>query len=172
MPKQSAPVSDSSLPPTEHWQAPLAWVGSPPRPVENYSREFPAEASFVRGEAILTISESLGPGMTRQSVRAVPALIRLDRAKPSEISFIGIDGKCWTYRRERVGRKLRWGLSVGAEFASGEPVDPSSAAAEIERIVVQSVLPMAGTGKYVSFAICHDGGHEDFARATDPDSDD
>lgn len=166
------PSGPGAAPPPAAWQGPMAWVGAPPRPVENYSREFPAEAVYVRGEVILTLAEPIGPGTTRDTERAVPALISLERGAPVEVRLPGLDGRCWVYRRARVGRKVRWHLLGGEAFeGAAEPV-VLPGGATVERAVVQSVLPMAGTRRYVSLLIDDEGRAEDLSASRDPDPDD
>lgn len=150
----------------------MSWVGSPPRAVANYSREAPADATFVRGEVILTLAEAIAPGMTRQTERALPALIRLERGAAVEVHLPGGDGRCWTYRPHRTGRTTRWHLHAGAEFGGAAERVESLDGFEIERVVVQSVLPMAGTRRHVSFSIDGEGRATNLARATDPDPND
>ncbi|MGL4462820.1 MAG: hypothetical protein ACRC1K_11770 [Planctomycetia bacterium] len=171
MAKSLPPIAEIPMPQSALWDGPMAWVGSPPRPAACYAVAFPADAVFVRGEVRLTVGETVGPGMTRQTERAVPGLIRLDRGTPAEVSLSGPDGRCWTYRRVRTGRRVRWHLFAGATFPGAEPVG-TDARAGLERAVVQSTLPMAGTGRYVSFAIDDEGRVEDFSAVTDPDPDD
>lgn len=151
------------------WQGPMSWAGSPAKPVANYSRGFPAHATFVRAELIFEVQTPSGPGTTRSEERAVPGLLRLDRGKPVEVHAEGPDGRCWTYRK---GRASRWALSVGASFPATDPADPSPLGqTEVTRVVVQTVLPKEGTGKYVSFVVSS-GRAEDLTRASDPDPDD
>src|SRR5262245_43890567 len=107
------PASPVDVPRAALWQGPMAWVGSPPTPVEDYSREFPANAVFVRAELLLTLAESIGPGMTRQTERAIPGLIRLERGRPVEVHAPGLDGQCWTYRPTQAKRQRKWSLFKG-----------------------------------------------------------
>ena len=171
MPNPDASRSDATVPDSALWQGPMAWAGSPPRPVANYSREFPADATFVRAELIFQLGTPSGPGAMRVEERAVPGLIRLDRGKPVEVHAPGPDGQCWTYRR--LGRASRWALCVGPSFPAGEPAAPSFLEPMVvEQVVVQSVLPKQGTGKVVSFVISSGGRADDLSRAVDPDPND
>lgn len=161
MPKPN--TSPAAIPDALLWQGPMAWVGS--RPVSNYSREFPSDATFVRAELIFQLESPTGPGSVRNEERAVPGLLRLDRGKAVEAHATGPDGRCWTYRRV----KNKWSLLVGETFPA---VDPATASplgpTVIERVVVQTVLPMRGTGKAISFVIS--GGRAvDLTREVDPD---
>jgi hypothetical protein len=59
-------------------------------------------------------------------------------------------------------------LISGSDFsAQGEEVDMPLAG--LVRVIVQSVLPAAGSGRYVSFAIDGSGRGENFVALVDPD---
>lgn len=162
-----------SVPPVEQWTAPMAWAGPALKPVENWSREFPANAAFVRGELVLTLAEETGPGMTRQMERAVPALIRLEKGKPVEAHAPGPDSRCWTYRAEKDGRKTRWRLYTGDTYPATRPAaDHWTAPWRVEYAILQSVMPEYGSGKYISLMIREDGSVENLTRAKDPDPND
>jgi hypothetical protein len=148
----------------------MAWVGSPPRPVESSLMEFPPDAVFVRGEVRLTVSVPTGPGMTSQSQRTAPGLIRLARGTPIEVHLTGVDGQCWTYRRNGTGKRARWQLLIGSAFPATQ--EAVSNHAGVDYVVVQSILPNAGSRQHVSFAIHDDGRMENFSRAVDPDPND
>ena len=159
------------IPTPELWQGPLAWVGSPPRPAE-VSIEYPPSAVFVRGAASLTLSQTVGAGMTRQTVHNKSVLIRLERGKAVEFHVAG-EHRCWTYRLEKAGRKLRWNLYAGLSYPGTELVEPPAFdGSAIEYVNVQSLLTMAGTGRGVCFMIHDDGSMEDLATMSDPDADD
>ena len=165
--------SSPAVPPAELWTSPMSWGGSPLRGIENFSRDFPGAAVFVRGELIYTLSEEIGPGMTRQTEKALPCLIRLDRAKPVDVHTVGLDGQCWTYRAEKRGRKVHWTLSIGNAFPSTDPAEEHVLKqVAVSRVVVQSILPEAGSRKPIAFAIRDDGSMEDFAKAIDDDPND
>jgi hypothetical protein len=167
---RSKPVLEAAVPTAELWQGPMAWAGSPLKPVENYSRAFPDDAVFVRAELLFTLDEVVAPGRSRQMEHAIPGLLRLNDGKPVEVHCTWLDGQCWTYRLERVGRKFQWLLFTGGSFPANVPATrPVNGASTIEQVVVQSVLPMASSSKFISFAIQNAGSSEDFAKASDPD---
>lgn len=170
MAKSMSRPKDIPVPPSSLWDGPMAWVGTPARPVECYGVEFPQNAVFLRGEVRLTIGETIGPGMTRQTERRFPGLIQLVRGTPAEVHLTGPDGQCWTFRRSEAGKRARWPLFAGATFPAMREVAYGSIG--LERIVVQSVLPMAGTGRYVSFALDDEARCEVFSTAVDPDPND
>lgn len=163
-----AGTSEVTIPDVALWTAPMAWAGQPLRDVPNYSRGFPSAATFVRGEAIFTVTEPLGEGMERQSEIAKPSLIRLEKGKPVDVHVPGLDGRCWTYRAVKTGKKMAWERLAGDRYPASEPAQPDDRF-HIGFVVVQSILPADGTGKYISFRIAGDGNVEDFARTSDPD---
>jgi hypothetical protein len=162
--------TDSPLPAHDLWNGPMAWVGSPPRPAQGFWMEFPPDAVFVRGEVRLTVSIPTGPGMTSQSQRNVPGLIRLMRGTPTEVHLIGPDGQCWTYQRSGNGKRSRWRLLVSPEFPATQQAVENHAG--VDYVVVVSMLPQAGSGRHVSFAIDDLGRGEDFSKSVDPDCND
>jgi len=84
-----------------------------------------------------------------------------------------LDQQAWTFRRTSKGRKSRWLWHAGPAFPAFEPAAQTLLQGyEFERIIVQSVLPMSGNGKFISFAIASDFTAEDFASLSDPDPDD
>lgn len=167
------PTPDSSgpaVPASELWTSPISWGGSPLRGVEDYSREFPAAARFVRGEIVYTLSKEIGPGMTKQTEKAVPCLIALDKSKPIEVHAIGMNGGCWTYRLEKKGRKAFWRWYAGETFPATTPAPKSLLQAfAFDRFFVQSILPNAATRKHVSFMVRDDFSMEDMSKAVDED---
>jgi hypothetical protein len=172
MAKQGSDGETGAVPAANLWQGPMSWIGSPPQPVENFAREFPENATFVRGEVLLTLAEPIGPGMTRQTLRALPSLIHLDRGTPVEVHMPGLNGRCWTYRSVREGRKTRWCLFEGSTFnETTEPLSETTGAS-IEEVVVSSALPMYGTRRHVSFRIDAEGRAERFSNVSDPDPSD
>lgn len=167
------PPANPELPPSETWCGPMAWVGSPPKPVADRFDSFPETAAFVRAQAQFTASEQIGPGMSRQTYLTAPALLRLEKGKPVEVHAPGPQGRCCTYRAEKSGKKKVWKCYAGNSFPALDPdLSSEDAGTFIERVVVQSLAPAAGSGKYISFAIHADGRFEDFARAVDPDPND
>jgi hypothetical protein len=160
-----------AMPAVELWTGPMAWVGADLRPVENWSREFPESAVFVRGELVLTLSETIGDGMTRQTERALPSLIRLEKGKAVEFHAPGLDGRCWTFRLEKCGRTSRWKRYADLSFPATEPAG-TDAGVTIEYATVQTILPMNGTRRHIAFMIRDDGSAENLAGARDPDSGD
>lgn len=167
------PGESPEVPAPESWTDSMAWSGSPPRPVTESLHELPADAAFVRAEIELTVSKPIGPGMYNQTAHTLPGLLRLEKGKPVEAHLVGPDGKCWTYRANRVCRKTRWLLFVGSTLPAQDPAPiPEEGAPFIEYVMVQSLLPMHGSGKYVSFMIHDDGRTEDFSKAADPDPND
>lgn len=170
MAKSRSKPTEAAVPTTELWQGPMAWAGSPLKPVENYSRAFPDDAIFVRAELLFTLDEVVAPGRSREMEHAIPGLLRLNDGKPVEVHCTWLDGQCWTYRLERVGRKFQWLLFTGTSFPANVPAaGPVNASSTIEQVVVQSVLPMASSSKFISFAIQNAGTSEDFAKKSDPD---
>jgi hypothetical protein len=170
MKRPLAPLVAPAVPSPELWQGPLAWSGPDARAVDNFSRYFPEDAVFVRGEAIVTRVEEVSPGTTRQWEEALPALLHLERSKPAAVHLPGPDGRCWTFRRVSAGRRTAWVLLVGSTFPGTAPGTDAVRRFPFERIVVQSILPaQSGAGKHVSFAITDELSTEDFSRASDPD---
>lgn len=174
--KKKRPVASLMTPPVpapELWQGPLAWSGPDARAVDNFSRYFPEDAVYVRGEAIITRLEELSPGTTRQWEEARPALIHLERGNPAAVHLPGLDGQCWTFQRVSTGRRGSWALRVGPTYPGTAPGDQTLARFPFERIVIQSILPAHhGAGKHVSFAITDTLSAEDFRKASDPDPED
>jgi hypothetical protein len=121
----------------------------------------------------MTLSKEIGPGMWNQAFKTLPCLLKLERGKPLEIHFTGLDGGCWTYRLTREGRRSRWKLFAGKAGPAGEELaDCPDESTAIERVEVHSLIGMRGSGKHISFAIREDGSMEDYSQAVDPDSDD
>jgi len=165
-----APGVTPPVPAPELWQGPLAWSGPQARAVDNFSRYFPEDAVFVRGEAIVTRIQQLSPGTTRQWEQAFPALLHFEHSKPAAVHLPGPDGQCWTFKRVRAGRRSSWALLVGPTFPGTAPGADAIQRFPFERIVIQSILPAhGGAGKHVSFAITDALSTEDFSRASDPD---
>lgn len=170
MKRPLAPVVSPPVPAPELWQAPLAWSGPEARAVDNFSRYFPEDAVFVRGEAIVTRIEQLSPGTTRQWEEALPALLYLEHSRPAAVHLPGPDGQCWTFKRVITGRRSTWALLVGSTFPGTLSGAETIRRVPFERIVIQSILPAhSGAGKHVSFAITDTLSTEDFGRASDPD---
>lgn len=165
------PTEQDVIPPSKDWQGPMCWAGSPPRPVTIYSRPCPPNTVFVRAEVIFTVSEEISPGVTRQSETAVPGLIRLDRGQPVEVHAPGLDGQCWTYRRMKAGKHRPWTLFTGAAFPAETQGQTGAGHGCVERVLVQSILPMAGN-RHISLMFDSSGRAEDLAAATDPDPED
>ena len=151
--RTSPPDFHAALPDPALWLAPIAWAGSPPSPVENYSRFFPDHAVFVRAEVIVALQVDLSPGVSRSIHSARPALLRLSNGTPTEISLVGFDGRCWSLRANAVTRRPQWSLFVGSNFPVTElaPIDLFQTY-KFERFIVQSLLPSQRTGRFLSFA--------------------
>lgn len=166
--------SSGILPPSAAlWTSPMAWVGPPLKPVADNLHEFPENALYVRAEVEYTLSESIEPGMSRQTFKTVPGLLQLEKGKPLEFHTEGIGGGCWTYRAIRDGRKTRWQRFVGsAHPAMDLGGDSDLDGTAIEYVRVSSLIPMRGSRKHVSFMIHEDGRMENLARAADPDPND
>lgn len=173
MPNSKPNASDPAVPAVELWTSPISWGGSPLRGIEDYSREFPAAARFVRGEIVYMLSEEIGPGMTKQTEKAIPCLIALDKGRPIEAHAIGLDGGCWTYRPEKKGRKVIWRWYTGETFPARTPAPEDLLKKfSFDHFFVQSVLPIATTRKHVSFMVRDDFSMEDMSKAVDEDSPD
>jgi len=173
MAKESPADQAPPVPPAAHWQAPMAWIGSPPQPVLDAYFECPEQAVFVRAALVMTLSEPIGPGMRRETVTTVPGLLRLEGGKPVEVHCAGPNGQCWTHRVVKEGRKTRWALFTGTDFPAGEAIPASDDSAPcIEQVVVQSLVPMQGSRKFVSFIIQADGRSMNVSAMADPDPDD
>ncbi len=161
------------MPDAELWQSPIAWGGVPLRPIENYSRPLPMGAVFVRGNWFSRSDKQIAPGMTSQSERALPGLIRLERGKPVEVYVRGLDDRCWTYQLVRKGKVMRRELFMGESFPATEPV-----AADDEQklgivwMMLQSLLPIGSSNGYVSLMFKDDHTIENFSKAIDPDQGD
>lgn len=163
----------TSIPDPALWQGPICWSGTPPQPVANYSRSFPKGTTFIRAEVVVTLVEFIQPGMTRSHEAVRPGLLRLSGEKPVEVHLAGFDGQCWTLRSNRTNSGQRWSLAVGTAFpATGRPSADLIQRFTFERIVVQTLLPSAATGKYISFAITDTYETENFASVSDPDPND
>ncbi|MCA9436254.1 MAG: hypothetical protein KC978_10745 [Candidatus Omnitrophica bacterium] len=170
MVRAKSPSPPIEIPSSDMWTAPISWTNSPLRPIENYSRDFPPTTVFTRCELIYTLTEEIGPGSRRETERALPGLLRLEKMKPVEVHVLGFDSSCWTYRIGKRGRKTVWEWTVGAEWPADQPA-PEELKRKylVDRIVVQSLLPAYGTNKPISFMIRDDSTAEDFSKATDPD---
>lgn len=170
MKRPLAPIVTPPVPAAELWQGPLAWSGPEARPVANFSRYFPEDAVFVRGEAVITRVQELSPGETRQWEEAVPALLYLEHSRPAAVHLPGLDGLCWTFKRVNTGRRSAWALLVGPTFPGTASGAETIQRFPFERIIIQTILPaQGGAGKHVSFAITEALFMEDFSRASDPD---
>ncbi len=162
-----------AVPAVEQWTSPMAWVGESLKPHAEWVGNFPANAVYVRGEIALMLQTPTGPGMSSTSFPHIPAVIRLEGGKPVEVHAAGIDGRCWTYRAEKDGRKTRWRLFLGDAFPATEPASTAwTQPYFIEYAVVQSLLPAQTTGKHISILISEDGSAENLAKAKDPDRND
>jgi hypothetical protein len=162
-----APVPDTAL-----WQSPISWIGQPPQPGP-FAGEIPVKATFTRATVRLVMSEPVTDIMSRNTEAHLPGLIRLEAGKPVEVHLTGPDGRCWTWRRLKEGRKLRWKLFAGTSFPAATPVEASPIAPSfVEYVYVSSLLTMVGSGRGISFMIRDDGSMEDFSRAADPDPND
>jgi hypothetical protein len=167
MPKPAPAVPSADL-----WITPLVWGGSPLRALSMY-REIPNGAVFTRATLIYTLSKEIGPGMTQQSEAELPGLIRLENAKPVEVHTVGFDGKCWTYRAEKRGRKTFWPLYTGDAFPATAPVSEDLLREyRFDRIIIQSVLTQASNRKAICFMLRDDFSMENLANARDEDPDD
>jgi len=167
------PSSDTELPSLAEWQTPLAWYGAPLRPVLDTYLEFPERAVFVRAALVMTMSERIGPGTCRQTQATVPGLLRMERGKAVEAHALGPDGRCWTFRAVKPGRKTRWACFAGDDFPATGAVEPGGGDVYwLEQVVVQSIVPMQGTRRHVSLAIHDDGRVTNFATAVDEDPND
>ena len=155
-------IPDPSL-----WLSPISWIGSPPQPVQNYSRDFSAACTFVRGELIVTMAQIIGSGMTRETQESFPALIRIEDGKPVDVHSPSPDQTYWTLRATKTGRKTLWRLHEGESF-------PAETLIEIafERAIVQSILPAEGSRKYISFMILDDGTTQNLSHERDSDQGD
>lgn len=161
------------IPPVEQWTSPVAWVGESLKPHAEWLGNFPANTVYVRGEIALTLQTPTGPGMWSTSFPHVPALIRLEGGKPVEVHAAGTDGRCWTYRAEKDGRKTCWKLFLGDAYPATEPASTAwKQPYFIESAVVQSLLPAQATGKHISIMISEEGSAENLANAKDPDPND
>ena len=170
MSKTQSSSTEPEVPPQVLWTSPMAWGGSPLRPLDRYLGDLPMTTIFVRAEVLFSLAEDIGPGMQRLTEMVLPGLIRLDKCKPIEVHIAGLDAQCWTYRVERKGRKRLWRLYVGPSHPASEPA-PESLLKQFthSQIVVQSILPCAENGKHVLFIIRDDFTMEDLTRAVDPD---
>ncbi len=161
------------VPGVELWTGPMAWAGPGLKPVQDWAGQYPVDTVFVRGQFQLTLQTSTGPGMWKTEFPNVPALIRLEKGKAVEAHAPGPDGRCWTYRLEKEGRKSRWKLYAGNTYPATESAEIQwTAPWKIEYAIIQSILPEHGSGKYVSLMIQEDGSVENLARAKDPDPND
>lgn len=166
-----APSKSSQLPPVSDWSAPLVWGGTPLRPVAAGRLEFPAAATYVRAALVYTLEREIGPGMTSQTEQGAWGLIRLDKGKAAEVYTPGLDGQCWTLKLTGKGRGARWALHAGTDYpAEEENHDGLVSAHGIQSVVVQSLIPADGSGRYVSFRIRGDGRMEDFSKASPEDA--
>jgi hypothetical protein len=175
-PRSSATRDPISLPP-EPWDGISAWLGSPPRPADPSIDRCSADAAFIGVELECTVTAPKGPelpGMYDMKWEKLAGILRLESGKPVEVHTRGWDGRCWTFRRLRAGRKLLWSRFNGDCFPGTEPagIGDGGAPRVIEQIMVQSRVPMERGGKHICFVIHDDGRMEDFARAADPDPDD
>jgi len=161
------------VPPVELWTAPMAWAGPSLKPVQEWAGQYPPDTIYMRGQFQLTLQTPAGEGVWKTEFPIVPALIRLEKGKPVEAHAPGPDGRCWTYRAEKDGRKTRWKLYVGDAYPATLPAaDHWTAPWRFEYAILQSVMPEYGSGKYVSLMIREDGSVENLARAKDPDPND
>ena len=161
------------LPAPELWTGPMAWAGAALKPVQEWMGCFPKDAVFVRGEFALTLNTPTGPGMWSQTFPKVPALIRLEGGNAVEAHAPGPDGRCWTYKLEKDGRKSRWKLYAGTSFPARQLASEAwTAPWTVEYAVVQSLLPGESNGKHISLLIRDDGSVENLAAAKDPDPND
>ncbi|HRI86955.1 MAG TPA: hypothetical protein PLJ47_13430 [Candidatus Hydrogenedentes bacterium] len=145
------------------WCTPLTWSGEDATPIDNY-RDIPANAVFTRAELIVYSTE-----------QAFPALMRLHEGKPIEVYVKGFDGAPWTFRKESRGRAFVWRLYVGDSFPGTHLAPPElrkQFESELEYITVQTILPLAGSGKAISFMIRDDGSVEDFAKVSQAEVED
>lgn len=146
------------------WQSPLCWTGWPPQAVENYSREFPPACTLVRGELLVTLTETIGPGITRESQRALPALIRLEAGQPISVDARTPEGSIWTLVSAKKGRKKVWQWQTSnADLAASLP---------FARAVLQSLLPSEATRKFICLMIDESGSTQNLAATRDPDPND
>jgi len=153
------------------WTTPMAWGGSPLRPLATSHLAFPAAASFVRAELIYTLEKSTGPGMTSQSQQVAHGLLRLEKGKALEVHTPGLDGRCWTFRLAGKGRAARWTLCTGDAYPAHEDFHRALVEAHgIESVVVQSLFASEQTRKHVSFRIWGDGRMEDFSKLSEKDA--
>jgi hypothetical protein len=171
MEKAQSPDRDP-IPPAADWQGPISWFGSPLRPAADDFCSCPDNAVFVRAELKFMVEVPIGPGMFRGSQKTVPGLIRLERGQPVEVHTAGLDDRCWTYRRIKVGRKWRWALFAGDRFPAEDQVGIAPGREDLEYVLVQSVVAMAGSRRHVCFLIGPEGVAEDLSRAVDPDPND
>lgn len=177
-PKSDKPAGLEAIPlPPEPWNGIPAWMGLPPKPADGPLAKCPADAAYVGVEMVFTVTSPKGPhlpGMMDMRWEKLPGILRLEEGKPLEVHVRGWDGRCWTYRRLRVGRKLLWNRFVGTGFPGTEPSELGDGGAPnvIEQVMVQSHVPMERNGRHVCFVIRDDGSMEDFATAVDPDPDD
>lgn len=165
-----APSKSSSLPPVEDWTTPLAWGGSPLRPLGTGRLEFPPPAAYVRAALVYTLEREIGPGMTSQTEQGAWGLLRLEKGKGMEVHTPGLDGQCWSWKILGKGRGARWTLHAGAAYPAEEANHEGLVTAHgIQSVVVQSVVPAEGSGQFVSFRIWADGRMEDFSKLSAED---
>lgn len=164
-------IPDLATPDASEWNRPLSWGGAPLRPLPAGPLEFPATAIFVRAALIYTLEKITGPGMTSQSQQGAHGLLRLENGKAVEVHTPGLDGRCWTFRIAGKGRAARWTLCTGDAYPAQEEFDGALMGAHgIGSVVVQSVIPAEGSGRYVSFRIRDDARMEDFSKASPEDA--
>ena len=173
MAKSNTKPPTFSIPSADLWTAPISWTGSSLHGIENYSRDFPPRTVFTRCELIYQLSEEIGPGMFRETVRTLPGLFRLEKMNPFDIYVLGFDEGCWTYRSRKKGRKAVWDWLIGPDWPGEEPASTELRQKfGVDHIIVQSILPAYGSNKHISLMIRDDSSTEDFSKATDPDPND
>ena len=116
-------MQSADIPPANEWLGPLSWAGAPPKGV--MEGEIPPSATFTRGLARFMVSVEIQPGMRRETEHNSGALIQLEKSQPVAVHATGPDGRCWTLRSAKKGRKTIWSLLRGDAWPAAEPVSGS-----------------------------------------------